>query len=78
MEIRAVEFTTNDVGDAPILPELLNQIPPDQEIACVTADGAYDTRKCHDAIAEQARNLAQAAELEIVNPERDALILNRP
>ena len=51
LEIRAVEFTTNDVGDAPMLPEWLNQIPPDQEIASVTADGAFDTRKCHDAIA---------------------------
>ena len=33
-----------------MLPELLNQIPPDREIARVTADGAFDTRKCHDAI----------------------------
>ena len=36
-----------------MLPELLSQIPPDQEIASVTADGAYDTRKCHDAIADR-------------------------
>ena len=36
-----------------MLPELLDQIPADQEIASVTADGAYDTRKCHDAIAER-------------------------
>ena len=43
----------SDIGDAPMLPELLSQIPPDQEIASVTADGAYDTRKCHDAIAER-------------------------
>ena len=35
-----------------MLPELLSQIPPDQEIASVTADGACDTRKCHNAIAE--------------------------
>jgi len=34
-----------------MLPELLNQIPPDQDIGSVTADGAYETRKCHDAIA---------------------------
>jgi hypothetical protein len=47
LEIRAVEVTSSDVGDAPMLPELLSQIPPDQEIASVTADGAYDTRKCH-------------------------------
>ena len=51
LEIRAAEFTTSDVGDAPMLPELLDQIPSDQEIASVTADGAFDTRKCHDAIA---------------------------
>ncbi len=50
LEIRAAEFTTSDVGDASMLPELLDQIPPEQEIATVTADGAFDTRKCHDAI----------------------------
>ena len=53
LEIRAVEFTSSDIGDAPMLPELLGQIPPDQEIGHVTADGAYDTRKCHDAIADR-------------------------
>ena len=53
LEIRAAEFTTSDIGDAPMLPELLDQIPPDQEIGSVTADGAYDTRKCHEAIAER-------------------------
>ena len=51
LEIRAAEFTTSAVGDAPMLPELLDQIPPEQEIASVTADGAFDTRKCHDATA---------------------------
>ena len=53
LEIRAVEITSSDVGDAPMLPELLDQIPADQDIASVTADGAYDTRKCHDAIADR-------------------------
>lgn len=51
LEVRAVEVTTSNVGDAPMLPELLEQIPPEQGIESVTADGAYDTRKCHDAIA---------------------------
>lgn len=37
-----------------MLPDLLTRIPPDQQLGSVTADGAYDTRKCHDAIA--ARN----------------------
>jgi hypothetical protein len=51
LEIQAAEFTTGDVGDAPKLPELLDQIPPGQQIASVTADGAFETRKCLDAIA---------------------------
>jgi hypothetical protein len=53
LEIRGVEFTSSDVGDATMLPALLDQIPPDQEIASVTADGACDTRRCHDVIAER-------------------------
>ncbi|EPX78647.1 ISSpo9, transposase [Salipiger mucosus DSM 16094] len=35
-----------------MLPELLSQIPDDVEIGAVTADGACDTRRCHDAIAD--------------------------
>ena len=54
LEIRAVEVTTSSIGDAPMLPDLLDQIPADEDISSVTADGAFDTRKCHDAIA--ARN----------------------
>ena len=40
-------------------------IPPDQEIASVTADGAFNTRKCHDAIA--ARGAAA-----IIAPRKNA------
>jgi len=54
LEIRAIEVTSSSIGDAPVLPALLDQITPDQEIGSVTGDGTYDTRKCHDAIA--ARN----------------------
>ena len=45
------EVTGSNVGDAPVLPDFLDQIPSDEEIGSVTADGAYDTRKCHEAIA---------------------------
>ena len=51
LEIRAIEVAGSRVGDAPMLPELLNQIPADQPIGKATADGAYDTRGCHAAIA---------------------------
>ncbi len=39
-------------------PEFLSQIPPHQAIASFNADGAYDTRKYHDAIAERGADAA--------------------
>jgi hypothetical protein len=48
--IRAVAFTPSREGDSPVLPDLLDQIPDDEDIVAVTADGAYDTRRCHSAI----------------------------
>ena len=51
-DIRAVELTSRRQGDSPLLPDLLEQIPEDEEIATVTGDGAYDTRRCHAAIIE--------------------------
>jgi len=52
-DVRAVEFTSSRQGDSPLLPELLSQIPEGEEITTVTADGAYDTRRCHAAIIER-------------------------
>lgn len=52
-DIRAVEFTSSDKGDSPILPHLLDQIPPDEQIGTVTGDGAFDTRRCHTAILDR-------------------------
>ena len=53
LEIRAIEVTDNSVGDAPMLPELLAQIPPGEPLASVRTDGAYDTKACHAAIAQR-------------------------
>lgn len=53
-DVRAVEFTSSQQGDSPVLPDLLAQIPAEQSIGTVTADGAYDTRRCHTAIVEHA------------------------
>lgn len=49
-DIRAVEFTPSREGDSPVLPDLLGQIPEGEDIGTVTADGAYDTRRCHGAV----------------------------
>ena len=54
LEIRAVEIAGSNTGDAPMLPHLLKQIPRDQQIGSVIADGVYDTRRCRNAIAERS------------------------
>ncbi len=56
LEVRAVEVTGSNIGEAPTLAELLSQIPDDQKIGSVTADGAYNTRNCHYAIADRGAN----------------------
>lgn len=64
-EIVAAVVTTNDVGDGEVLEDLLDQ--PEDEIASVMADGAYDTRDCYDAINDiEAR--------AIIPPRRGAKI----
>jgi Transposase DDE domain len=54
LEIRAIEVTGSRLGDAPMLLELLTQVPADHPLDKVCADGAYDTRGYQAAIA--ARN----------------------
>ena len=56
LEIRAIEVTTNAIGDAATLPDLSAQIPTGERIAIVGGDGAYETKKCHAAIAARGAN----------------------
>ncbi len=48
--IRPVGFSFSGDGDSSVLRELLDQGPDDEEVDTVTADGAYDTRRCLTAI----------------------------
>ncbi|MEN3110144.1 IS5 family transposase [Uliginosibacterium paludis] len=78
LEVRAIEVTANSVGDAPMLPALLEQIPPDEPIESVGADGAYDTKACHAAIASRGGERAdsRAQERETVEGSGDARARN--
>ena len=58
-DIRAVEFTPSREGDSPVLPDLLGQIPQDEDIGTVTADGAYDTRRCHRGLRGNLCNITR-------------------
>jgi len=48
-----------------MLLELLDQIPPDQEIGSVTVYDTFDTRECHVAIAARSSNV-------IIQPRKNA------
>ena len=52
-DICAVEFTSSDRGDSPVLPHLRAQISPNEATGTVTGDGASDTRPCHTAVLER-------------------------
>jgi len=49
-DIRAVEFISSRDGESPVLPDLLEQIPENEDSGTVTADGAHDTRRCYPTI----------------------------
>ena len=55
-EICALEVTDNRTNDASVVPILLSQIPEERTISSVTGDVAYDTRNCHEAIAQHGAN----------------------
>ena len=52
-DIQAMEFTTNNEGDSPVLQELLDQMPEGEDKGTVTADGAYDARRCDTATIDR-------------------------
>jgi IS5 family transposase len=64
-ELVAVVVSTNSFKDSQLLPELLEQV--EGEISQVSADGAYDSRHCYDAIRQRG---ARAA----IPPQRRARI----
>jgi hypothetical protein len=56
LESRAIKVTDNAIGDAPMLALLRAQIPQDELLHTVSADGAYDTKACHEAKSSSPRH----------------------
>ena len=50
MQIRAICVTSNNVSDAAVIADLLDQLPEGEHLASVTGDGAYDTQQVYDAV----------------------------
>lgn len=62
------EVTGNDTTDGEALPGLLDQLPSETNISQLSADGAYDKRKCYDAL--RARGVPRIA----IPPQKNAKI----
>ena len=56
LEFVAVVVSTNSFKDSQLLPDLLEQV--EDELSQVSADGAYDSRNCYDAIREREARAA--------------------
>ncbi len=65
-EILAHKLTMNNVHDGPVLPGLLDQI--DTPLDQVSADGAYDSFRCHGAIHNRGAR-------PVIPPKKGASIL---
>jgi IS5 family transposase len=50
-EIMASVLTTNNVADNEVIDDLLEQI--EDEVNCLSADGAYDKQNCYDALDQR-------------------------
>lgn len=60
-------MTSNHIGDAEVLPNLLDQIPESKEIIAVYGDGAYDTKPCYKSIIERGT-------IPVIPPRKNAQI----
>ena len=43
LQVRAICVTSNNVSDAAVMPDVLQQLPDDEVLESLTGDGAYDT-----------------------------------
>ena len=52
MQLRAICVTSNNVSDAAVIPDLLDQLPQDEKLESLTGDGAYNTKQVYEAVIE--------------------------
>jgi hypothetical protein len=67
LQIRAICVTSNEVSDAAVIADLLEQVPCDEALLSLTGDGAYDTQPVYEAVIQ--RNA-----VPIIPPRRNARI----
>lgn len=72
-QIEAAILSTNGTSDGEMLPELMTQVR--RPIRQVSADGAYDTRRCYEVLDQRAEQ--QGTEITIAIPPRRGARLSK-
>lgn len=67
-----MELTSARDGDSPVLPSLQDHISEADDVGTVTANGAYDTRRCHMAIIDRRATVASPGPLTSFTGRRTA------
>ena len=67
LQIRAICVTSNNVSDASMLPDLLEQLPPDETLQSLIGDGAYDTQPAYEAVIKHGA-------IPIIPPRKNARV----
>jgi IS5 family transposase len=65
LQIQAICVTSNNANDAPVLCDLLEQLPLDEALKSLTADGAYDTQSAYEAVIRHGA-------IPIISPHKNA------
>ena len=73
LQIRAICVTSNNVSDAAVLPDLLQQLPKDEVLESLTGDGAYDTQPVHEAVIRSRSDSSHCTSKECTHPQRQRL-----
>lgn len=53
LQIRAICVTGNEVSDAVVVADLLEQVPLNEAVLSLTGDGAYDTQPVYEAVIQR-------------------------
>lgn len=67
LQIRAIFTTSNEVTDAAVVADLLDQVPHHESIRSLTGDGAYDTQTAYEAAIQRAA-------IPIITPRKNARV----
>lgn len=78
LQIRAICVTSNNVSDAAVIEDLLDQLPQGERLESLTGDGAYDTKQVYEVVlGHGATPIIPPRKNARIRKGRAATILNR-